>query len=301
MFKKLYEGHEVVAGYLDPISDPDIFVVSFTEALAPSYKLGADGVEWNEYSKGFGESLFIKYQINSVCIVAKWNHWWHTLEMIDVVESIKKLPSYQKASQCICYGSSMGAYGALKFAQLLNADTMIIAGPRIDPSQPNKGNPYCNLQRDKALWDVRSSLSSFEGDLHCFYDSEWERDKNEFNKIADCCRVIGHDIVHSGHHPLERLEQLGCFSKVVINLFRNKSIDDTLAEANRLSHKSYEDDLLRTMERALEKGQDADKYRELALCFEPVNRDISRFFIEKALKLRPRGEYIQKILKRLRD
>lgn len=299
MFSKLYEGNDIIAGVFAPEKDPEVFVVSFPAALGKRYKLGSDGVEWNDYAKGFGEPLFIEHEINSVCIIGKWNHWWHTPEMMDVVELIKKLPSYQSAKRRICYGTSMGSYGVLKFANVLNADAMIIAGPRLNPSEPNEESPYYQLQRDDALWDVRESLSSFKGELHCFYDSKFPRDQDEFDQIADHVRTHGYDLPYSGHACLRRLRKLGVLSEIILALLHNEDINDRINEANRLCHWAHGDNTLRRLELALEQGEDVEKYRDLALCFEEIDPRIARVFVEKAIDLRPTGKYIQSILQRL--
>ena len=73
---------------------------------------------------GFGERVFINNNINELHIIARDNRWYQDSLLLDFLKEYKSKNTNTKFT---CYGSSMGAYGALVYSNILDADCISIS------------------------------------------------------------------------------------------------------------------------------------------------------------------------------
>lgn len=74
----------------------------------------------------WGQSAFKKIGVSVLGVTAKGNHWYPT-SLRDIPEVIAPLENH---SFRIGYGFSMGAYGAIKFSRLIQADVTLALSPQ---------------------------------------------------------------------------------------------------------------------------------------------------------------------------
>ena len=92
---------------------------------------------WSSSGEGspFGLSFFEKHKIPAFYIVhLGGNHWWHTPEMFDVCEIVRRYTE-KYFDGCVLYGSSMGGYGAIHFQDFFRAKKSISIDPQLVVSQ----------------------------------------------------------------------------------------------------------------------------------------------------------------------
>lgn len=104
----------------------DIVVVSFAERSDPPVGFQA---------QGFGQDFARKLSLDGFYIKCIGNHWYQYPEMPDAMEAIRRATM---GKTLVTYGSSMGAYAAIKFAKLLGAKRAVAISPLFspDPRQP---------------------------------------------------------------------------------------------------------------------------------------------------------------------
>ncbi|MGJ8624626.1 MAG: tetratricopeptide repeat protein [Yoonia sp.] len=124
----IFDGADVLVRAADYPSEA--IVVSFSALL--SRLQGASSL------KGFGENAFHQKQCSHVVFISKTNHWWQTDEMDAALEAARAwLARHRDGRVVSTYGASMGAYGALMYADDLGANHALALAPQfsIDPEK----------------------------------------------------------------------------------------------------------------------------------------------------------------------
>src|SRR5262249_48609659 len=84
--------------------------------------------------QGFGEDFFVKRGIDSIHIIPRANNWYQYPELLAAAEAVRRFAaSYDKV---ITYGSSMGAYAAIRLGGEVGAEAALAISPQysMDPT-----------------------------------------------------------------------------------------------------------------------------------------------------------------------
>jgi hypothetical protein len=79
---------------------------------------------------GFAEAPLNKLGVNNLAFIARGNHWWQTPEMAAAVQAAQTFIRCASPLRISAYGSSMGAYGALLYADALSCSQVLAFGPQ---------------------------------------------------------------------------------------------------------------------------------------------------------------------------
>lgn len=84
---------------------------------------------------GFSQGFLSEQGLSSVHIMGRREDWYQYPDMMDSVAAVRKYLA--EAERIITYGSSMGGYAALRFADALGADAALALSPQysIDPAK----------------------------------------------------------------------------------------------------------------------------------------------------------------------
>jgi pimeloyl-ACP methyl ester carboxylesterase len=104
----------------------DVVLVSFAERK--TYQARLD-------EQGFGQDFARKNSIDGIYVKCIGNHWYQYPEIPDALSAIRQAAG---GRNIVTYGSSMGAYAAIKFAGVLNAERVVAISPLFspDPAKP---------------------------------------------------------------------------------------------------------------------------------------------------------------------
>lgn len=105
--------------------------VNFDEQYLSEYK-GRVVISFSAWSptgfgSPFGFGFFKKHSIPTYFICQKRNHWWHSSEMLEIINLISESV---KDRRLMLYGSSMGGYGAIYYAEIFKADVSLAIAPQ---------------------------------------------------------------------------------------------------------------------------------------------------------------------------
>jgi tetratricopeptide (TPR) repeat protein len=78
--------------------------------------------------KGFGEEFFASRGIAAIHILSRENDWYQHEEMADIVAAIRQ--ATRGVGRIMTYGSSMGGYAAIRFAEALGAQAALALSPQ---------------------------------------------------------------------------------------------------------------------------------------------------------------------------
>jgi lysophospholipase L1-like esterase/Flp pilus assembly protein TadD len=179
----------------DPEKDPGFLFITFN-AIATT----ADDRTF------FGEPIAKYCGCASLGFVSKRPNWFPASHMALARVAIQKYFGY---SERVVYGYSMGAYGALKFAKLLGATTVIAFCPQssIDPRDTREFDPHYNHYYVPSLnGDMRIAPEDQSGKSYIFFDNRYKVDLIHTRIIAAAINPILMTV------PYTRHETLRCFT-----------------------------------------------------------------------------------------
>ena len=194
-------------------SNKDLLMVSFGYAKAEKERN-------NIY---FGVRFFKKHSIDYIAIDAKVNNWWQTREIFELIEKISRLDLLAGYRNIVCYGSSMGGYGALLFSKLFRANSVIAFSPQysIDPLKVPFENRFPEANKLNYFFDDISTFCSSDASKYVFCDP-YDIDGAHANIISCLSNVSVVKIPFSGHTVTHFLSEIGELESVVFELVENR-------------------------------------------------------------------------------
>lgn len=202
-------------------------VISFSPLIDENRSMGKDD--------GFGVKFFESNEISAIYVIPKWNHWYQ----YEYIEStLKILKCYiAKFERIVLYGVSMGGYGVLKYANYLEASSVI----SISPQAVLNGHKSRFDKRFSQFWDKIDHISddwlyekAFPLNTAILYDKYHEQDNAHAQIILD--HVKHAKSIHlpfSGHEVFAVLNESGILSKFILALIESNSDYPSLLGAYR--------------------------------------------------------------------
>lgn len=202
---------------------------------------------------GFGEEFFRAHRIDSVFVNCSTNEWWQYPELSEALSTLRGLAA--KWRRTVTYGSSMGGYAALRFAEAIGATTCIAVGPQYSPRS--------SIVPGENRYDALVSATEF---LHedayrvcrtamnfVLYDPLHRLDKRHVLRYAQEADLLHVRVPCTGHTPTVVLSQCGLLSDVILELlsgtFRSPEFRRNFRRARRGSSEYWRELGLRLGER----------------------------------------------------
>ncbi len=168
----------------------DMLLLSFGDAV-----ILADG------TKFFAEPVVRKFGLNCLGFMARAPNWYPA----DSMRAAARAVAYTLAAFDIriAYGSSMGAYGAIKYSALLGITHVVAFCPQwsIDPAECG-GNEsgYRDFFRPE-MAGLGVTAADMAGEITVFYDPRQPNDAYHYRALAALSpRVRACRVHHAGHH-----------------------------------------------------------------------------------------------------
>lgn len=147
----------------------------------------------------FAEAYLAHYDIGAIHILTHGNDWFQYAEMAAVLEVVRA--ALAGAERILAYGSSMGGYGAIRFADAVGAHAVLALSPQY------------SIDRRKAPFERRWTqdrrrirfLADIDGPIRCgarvvvAYDPELSHDRQHVALIAADTPVETLALAHAGH------------------------------------------------------------------------------------------------------
>ena len=217
---------EVLVREVDPGLSRDHVLITFAP-LQPD--LGAR----HEY--GFGEPTFARRGMSAIHVIGLSNHWYQTPGMDEALDHVSKLAApFGRRS---AYGSSMGAYGALRYAGRLDVSRVIAISPQwsIDPARPPHDGRWATRLPEagtfaedmvERLQGVREAIILYDPfDPDAAHVAQYRKARADFRYAP---------LSFAGHFPAGFLTDLGILGDTVAELVASPRPDlDALRRAIR--------------------------------------------------------------------
>ena len=168
---------------------------------------------------GFGEAFFDSNAIDAVHVIPRENRWYDYREMADAMAQV------HAATRCydrvVTYGSSMGAYAAIRFAGLAGAHAILALSPQfsIDPATvPWEPRWLAHGAAYDPHWE--RSLPFPSVDEACVVYDPTDRDVRHIAEFARRFRFQAVRMPHAGHPVTGCLAELGLLQPLLLGMCR---------------------------------------------------------------------------------
>jgi hypothetical protein len=164
---------------------------------------------------GFGETYFAHHDIGAIHILTHGNDWFQYAEMDAVTAAVRA--ALTGAERVLAYGSSMGGYGAIRFADAVGAQAALALSPQY--SVDRRKVPF------ERRWMQDQRRIRFRGDLDgtirtrariiAVFDPLLEQDQRHIALIAADTAVERIPLSHAGHPAGPLLSDIGLLKPMV--------------------------------------------------------------------------------------
>jgi hypothetical protein len=202
---------------------------------------------------GFGEEFFRAHRIDSVFVNCATNEWWQYPDLPEALSTLHALAAQWR--RAVTYGSSMGGYAALRFAEAIGATTSIAVGPQYSPRSsivPGENRYDAVVAATAFLYEdayrVCGAATNF-----VFYDPLHRTDSQHVRLYAQEAELVHVRLPCCGHTPTVVLAQCGLLGGVILELlsgtFRPAELRRSFRKARRASSEYWREVTLRLDER----------------------------------------------------
>jgi lysophospholipase L1-like esterase/tetratricopeptide (TPR) repeat protein len=166
--------------------------------------------------EGFGEGFFVSRAVNAIHVLSRDNDWYLLPDIERALSAAAKaVESFDRVS---AYGSSMGAYAAIRLGKLAGATTAIALSPQfsIDPRLvpfEDRWNP--DARRLDYEIERRLGLKGFVSSADVFYDPG-NRDARHVELFRGCLEVRDIRLPDCGHPVTGFLAEVGLLERAVL-------------------------------------------------------------------------------------
>ena len=253
----------------------------FTLVTFSSFGIYADGQSY------WGQAVAEKLDLSCVGIMSKGETWFPAASMERCLPEILK----RLRGRVLVYGSSMGAYAAIKYSRRLDADTVVAFSPQATISDGDlPGNAYAGFFRPDLHAGMKIERDDLGGMIYLFYDRLFAEDHRHASILpsSERIRVV----------PVDGLLHNTCLvvvgSAVVADLFRRclardePGIAALIRSAKRLSPATYEGLSMHCLRRR--KHRWATSAHDRAQTIECSEARLVRFAREKSVVLEESGK-----------
>lgn len=180
---------------------------------------------------GFGEDFLRNSGVSAIHVLGRGDDWYQYPEMAEVMAAVRA--ATVGADRVMTYGSSMGGYAAIRFADAAGAHAVLAISPQysIDPYKVPFETRWLQ-EACRIAW-----LPEIDGPIRCactpvvVFDPTGE-DRRHVEMIAAETAVEPLDLLHSGHPSATYLSELGLLGPLVLKMLSGTlDLADFRAEA----------------------------------------------------------------------
>lgn len=203
---ELYRSENVVVRCV-PTADQSRWVITFD-----NYSIG-HGFD----RPGFGEAWLESQGISAIHVLGKREDWYQYPEMAEAMAAVRR--AVAGADRVMTYGSSMGAYAAIRFADAAGANAVLALSPQysIDPAKRPYDTRWCQ-DAHRIQW-----LESIDGVIRCqcspvvVYDTIGI-DAAHAERIAEDIAITRVGLPYTAHPTTTYLGETGLLQALVLDV-----------------------------------------------------------------------------------
>lgn len=166
--------------------------------------------------RGFGQDFFASRQIDAVHFISRENDWYQYAEMPAVAAEVAKLVRGHR--RVVAYGSSMGAYAAIRFGGLAGATEALAISPQfsIDPRSARFERRWRSDSERIDFSLERALRAPFVDTAYIVYDPR-DADRRHADLYRRRTRVVDVRLTDVGHPATGALAELDLLGPMVLD------------------------------------------------------------------------------------
>lgn len=180
---------------------------------------------------GFGEAFLRSRGIDGIHVVPRENDWYQYPEMAAAMACIHA--ATRGYARVVTYGSSMGAYAAIRFAGLAGAHCALALSPQfsIDPAVARFERRWLEASaRFRPLWEGRLAFPALD-EAYVAYDPA-DLDRKHLALLAQEFRFTPMRLPGAGHPVTGYLAEVGLLEAMVLAACRGRlDVEDFVRQA----------------------------------------------------------------------
>lgn len=196
---------------------------------------------------GFGEAFFRSRGVSAIHVLGRSDDWYQYSDVFLALEAVREAIS--GSDRIMTYGSSMGGYAAIRFADLVEANAVLAMSPQysIDPAR----QPFdARWQQDahRIAW-----MPEIDGPVKCrcqpvvVFDPK-SMDGNQVSRLSQDIRIVEIPLPYSGHPATTYLQEADLLEPLVMAVLHDTldpEFTRTEARARRKTSMAYLNELTR--------------------------------------------------------
>ena len=176
--------------------------------------------DWRTLDRpGFGQGVLHDAGIDAVHVVSRDNHWFQYPEVPEAMARVRA--AMQGYGRVVAYGSSMGAYAALRLAGLVGADTVLALSPQFSISRRVAPWEHRWRYNTDAFRDVWEGALPFPQPARAYvvYDP-LDLDRRHVERYAAAMPVVRVPVRGAGHPATGALVEMGLLKGLLLSVCR---------------------------------------------------------------------------------
>ena len=164
---------------------------------------------------GFGELYLAAEGLGAIHLMSYDNDWFQHAETMSVLSSIRM--TTRGAERLLAYGSSMGGYAAIRFADAIGADRVLALSPQysVDPRKVRFERRWMQDQRRIRFRRALDGPIRSAARIVVAYDPEISADRAHVERIAADVRIERLPLPFAGHPVGAFLAETGLIKPLV--------------------------------------------------------------------------------------
>ncbi len=163
---------------------------------------------------GFGQEFFQRRGIDAIHVISRNNDWYQHAELREALDTVRA--TARQYGRVVAYGSSMGAYAALRFGGWAGADCAVALSPQysIDPKLvPFERRWAVDSARFRPVWEGAVPFAT-PPEAYVAYDPV-DLDRKHIARLERESRFVKMQLPGAGHPVAGFLTELGLLQRLV--------------------------------------------------------------------------------------
>ncbi|MFN3815336.1 tetratricopeptide repeat protein [Brevundimonas sp.] len=152
----------------------------------------------------WGKEPLAKLGVSTLGLIARTRHWYPEDDTRSLLDGIAGTGLFRNR-RIITYGTSMGGYGAVKYASQIGAEVALAIVPQwsIDPAEVGHVDPrYVSSFVPELHRDMRITAGDMAKETHVIYDPLFPMDRFHFERLAQSGAAVRPVVATGqGHAP----------------------------------------------------------------------------------------------------
>lgn len=164
---------------------------------------------------GFGESYFAHHDISAIHVLTHANDWYQYADMALVTAAVRS--ALVGAEHILAYGSSMGGYAAIRFADAIGAHSVLAISPQYSVDRrkvPFERRWMQDQRRIRFRQEIDGTIRP-RARIVAVYDPELAQDRAHIARIAADTPIETLALAHAGHPAGGFLSDVGLLKPMV--------------------------------------------------------------------------------------